>query len=213
MKLSAESVSEPKKKRHYDNTKRAAAAEHAKKMRCKTANQSRLPRNSEEAKAMLWYLCVLNLLFFFGVCLKFYVWGYCDISKERLQKLMEKGCKCASGDCYKKLDVKEIKDFLDIFESRTKREQDAILYMSCEDSSSHCGDSKRSEYYFLGTQLRRQCFESLLGMSSHRVDKIGSIDMRYRDTKRPSKPSPLTASIDAFVMVLYNSVAEPLPTK
>lgn len=64
MKLSAESVSEPKKKRHYDNTKRAAAAEHAKKMRCKTANQSRLPRNSEEAKAMLWYLCVLNLLFF-----------------------------------------------------------------------------------------------------------------------------------------------------
>lgn len=52
------------KKRHYDNTKRAAAAEHAKKMRCKTANQSRLPRNSEEAKAMLWYLCVLNLLFF-----------------------------------------------------------------------------------------------------------------------------------------------------
>jgi hypothetical protein len=114
MKLSTESVSEQKKKRHYDNTKRAAAAEHAKKMRCKTANQSRLPRNSEEAKAMLWYLCVLNLLFFFGVCLKFYVWGYCDISKERLQKLMEKGCKCASGDCYKKLDVKEIKDFLDI---------------------------------------------------------------------------------------------------
>jgi hypothetical protein len=68
MKLSTESVSEQKKKRHYDNTKRAAAAEHAKKMRCKTANQSRLPRSSEEAKAMLWYLCVLNLLLFFLVC-------------------------------------------------------------------------------------------------------------------------------------------------
>ena len=136
------------------------------------------------------------------------------VSEERLQNLMKIGCKCASGDCYKKLALKDVKDFLDIFESRTKREQDAILYMSCEDNnSSQLGGSKRSEYYFLGAQLRRQCFEHLLGMSSHRIDKLGSIDMRYKDTKRPSKPSPLTASIDAFVMVLYNSVAEPLPTK
>ena len=136
------------------------------------------------------------------------------VSEERLQNLMKIGCKCASVDCYKKLALKYVKDFLDIFESRTKREQDAILYMSCEDNnSSQLGGSKRSEYYFLGAQLRRQCFEHLLGMSSHRIDKLGSIDMRYKDTKRPSKPSPLTASIDAFVMVLYNSVAEPLPTK
>ena len=55
MKVSTNSVSEPKKKRPYDNTKRAAAAEHAQKIKRNSANQSRLPRNSEDAKALFWY--------------------------------------------------------------------------------------------------------------------------------------------------------------
>lgn len=54
MKVSTESVSEPKKKRHYDNTKRAAAAEHAKKLRRTSAK--RVPRNNAETQFMFWYL-------------------------------------------------------------------------------------------------------------------------------------------------------------
>lgn len=125
---------------------------------------------------------------------------------------MGKKCKCSQGECYTNMSVKEVKDFLDIFESRTKREQDAILYMACE-NDGNAVNAQRKAYIFLGRPLRRSCFEALLGLSSHRVDKIGSIDMRYKDAKAPSKPTHLTASIDAFVMILYNSVAEPLPTK
>ena len=141
------------------------------------------------------------------------LFAFCpDVGKERVRTLMGQKCKCASGDCYTSLAYTEVKNFLDVFESRTKREQDAILYMACENDVSKF-QASRKEYLFLGVHLRRQCFERLLGLSSHRVDKIGAIDLRYKDTKRPSKPSHLTASIDAFVMVLYNSVAEPLPTK
>ena len=59
--------------------------------------------------------------------------------------------------------------------------------------------------------MRRGCFEALLGVSSHRIDRLGALDLRFG--KRPSKPSPLLASVDSFCMILYNSIAEPLPTK
>ena len=73
------------------------------------------------------------------------------------------------------------------------------------------GSSKRRDYLLLGHPVRRVCMEHLLGISSHRTDRIGCIDMRFR--QHPTKPSELTASIDAFCCVMYNSIAEPLPDK
>ena len=58
--------------------------------------------------------------------------------------------------------------------------------------------------------MKRVCLESFLGLSSDCDDRIGALDMRYGPRPRASK---LTASVDAFCMVLYNSVAEPLPDK
>lgn len=59
--------------------------------------------------------------------------------------------------------------------------------------------------------MKRICFEALLGVSSHRIDKIGVIDQRFG--QKDSKPSKLGASIDSFCLILYNSVAEPLPSQ
>ena len=86
-----------------------------------------------------------------------------------------------------------------------------ILYMACDTGAT--GLTGRREYTFLQKPLSRRCFEHIIGISSHRVDKIGCFDQRYASNKKPSKPSLLTASIDSFLLVLYGSVAEPLPNK
>ena len=133
--------------------------------------------------------------------------------EERITNMLASKCKCAEGTCFKQFTVKAVKSFLDVFEAQGKREQDAILFMACSNDTGQPFISGRKEYQFLGLPLKRVCFQSLIGISSHRVDRIGAIDLRYKDTRNRSKPSHLTASIDAFVMILYNSVAEPLPNK
>lgn len=133
--------------------------------------------------------------------------------EERITNMLASKCKCTEGTCFKQFTVKAVKTFLDVFEAQGKREQDAILFMACSNDTGQPFISGRKEYQFLGLPLKRVCFQSLIGISSHRVDRIGAIDLRYKDTRNPSKPSHLTASIDAFAMILYNSVAEPLPNK
>lgn len=136
-------------------------------------------------------------------------------AKDRLRTLLSSSCKCAHGQCFQQYSMGPVKSFMDTFQSCTKREQDSILFMACsnlEGSQPHQRQTRRS-YYFLGQHIRRQCFEALLGVGSHRIDRIGSLDMRFKDTKKPPKPSPLTASVDSFLLVLYGSVAEPLPDK
>ena len=126
-------------------------------------------------------------------------------SQERLASLLTGTCKCKEGSCYKELSLDEVQHFMDQFEKHTKREQDCILYLAAD-----LGTPGRREFHFLGHYMKRVCWESLLGLSSHRVDRIGALDMRYGAHSRASK---LTASVDAFCMVLYNSLAEPLPNK
>ncbi|CAK9016802.1 Uncharacterized protein SCF082_LOCUS13347, partial [Durusdinium trenchii] len=129
---------------------------------------------------------------------------------ERVQRLLNNPCKCADKTCYQKLEFKSVMAFLDAFEARSKSEQDTILALALEQTEIPKPTQKvRKDYYFLGVQLRRVCFQALLGISSHRLDRMGAIDLRYG--KRVPKPSPLTASIDSFCTVLYNSIAEPLP--
>jgi len=105
-----------------------------------------------------------------------------------------------------------VKHFLDEFEAKDKRDQDSILYLALQDDNSlNCkSQAGRREFHFLGRYMKRACFEALLGISSHRTDKLGAFDLRYGSHPRAS---PLRASIDTFCMVLYNSVAEPLPNK
>ena len=89
-----------------------------------------------------------------------------------------------------------------------KRDQDAVLFLAvgCRVQQP----ASRREFVFLNTPLKRVCFEALLGISSHRTDRIGAIDLRYG---KHDRPPPLMASIDSLAMVLYNSVAEPLPDR
>ena len=126
----------------------------------------------------------------------------------RLATLFAHKCKCREGGCFKQYSVKEVQSFLDMFQARSKREQDAILFMSLQD-----GSRRRKEYFFLNQPIKRACYEALLGVSSHRLDKAGAFDRRYKDAKDPAKPSEITASVDSFCMVSYNSIAEPLPDK
>lgn len=139
--------------------------------------------------------------------------------KERLAKLLRGKCKCSEGTCFQQFNFEETKTFLDAFEGRSKVDQDTILFMAWSDAangSEPClkrsrGTSRR-EFHFLGKYMRRVCFECLIGVSSHRVDRIGAIDLRF-GSRESSRPTKLTASIDSFCLVLYNSVAEPLPNK
>ena len=125
-------------------------------------------------------------------------------------------CKCSEGSCFKQFSMDEVQHFMDQFEKRNKREQDAILFLALGEQTMmdtgkpSTGTKGRREFHFLGKYLKRVCFESLLGVSSHRIDRVGALDMRYGSHPRAS---PLAASIDTFSMVLYNSVAEPLPNK
>lgn len=128
-------------------------------------------------------------------------------------KLLRGVCKCSEGNCYTQFSYEETKAFMDSFQARSKVEQDSILLMAWTDASGSCrsSDRTRREYYFLGKYMKRVCFEGLLGLSSHRIDRIGAVDLRYG--KQEMRPSQFTASIDAFCLILYNSLAEPLPNK
>ena len=128
-----------------------------------------------------------------------------------MRRLLHNPCKCADRTCYKNLSFQPVMDFLNTFEARSKLEQDSILVLAQDTAEAKPFQKKRTDYFFLGNHLRRVCFQSLLGVSSHRIDRIGSIDARYGQQAR--RPSELTASIDAFCTVLYNSVAEPLPDR
>ena len=129
-------------------------------------------------------------------------------AEARIASLVSTNCKCADKGCWKQFKSDEVLEFLHQFEARTKLEQDSILYLAAD--GEHMGKG-RKEYRFLSRSMRRACFETLLGISSHRIDKLGAIDLRYG--KRTSKPTPLMASVDSFCMLLYNSIAEPLPSK
>ena len=134
------------------------------------------------------------------------VWN--GVCQARIHNLLNGPCKCKDGTCYANLLKTEVVELLDQFEKRTKLEQDSILFLACSDPLQR----GRNEYVLLGKHMRRACWEQLMGISSHRVDKIGAVDQRY-GSRGGWKQSPLTSSIDSFCMVLYNSIAEPLPTK
>ena len=131
--------------------------------------------------------------------------------KDRIAGLLRKPCECASGDCYKPLHKPDVISFLSSFEKLSKREQDSVLFLACGSSEMCLGQPKQREYFLMGHPMKRGCMEQILGISSHRTDRIGSLDQRFG--KHPTKPSELTASIDAFCCILYNSIAEPLPDR
>ena len=97
---------------------------------------------------------------------------------------------------------------MNMFQEREKREQDAIIFLAVQDGN--CG---RREYFFLEKSIRRQCFETILGISSHRLDKAGAIDRRFKDARDPTKPTTLTASIDSFCMMTLQQFSRAFATQ
>eukprot|EP00435_Cladocopium_sp_Y103_P028818 s1822_g7.t1 len=128
--------------------------------------------------------------------------------QDRLTALLSGRCKCQEGSCFKQFKIEEVQSFLDTFQKMSKQDQDAVLFLAAGSQISR--HASRREFVFLDKPLKRACFEALMGISSHRTDRIGALDLRYG---KHDRPSPLTASIDSFAMILYNSVAEPLPDR
>lgn len=129
-------------------------------------------------------------------------------------KLLKGPCKCPEKQCYSQFTFDETKKFLDTFQSLSKLEQDSVLFMAWSDadgSGQRSSKPTRREFHFLGKYMKRVCFQGLLGLSSHRIDRMGAVDLRFG--KQDIRPSQLTASIDAFCLIMYNSLAEPLPNK
>jgi len=71
-------------------------------------------------------------------------------------------------------------------------------------------DEKRS-YVFLGRPVGRLCLCEILGIGAHRFRRCQQMipDMRFGKKKSGSQPN--TASVDAFLSILYASVAETMP--
>ena len=133
-------------------------------------------------------------------------------AKGRIDALLRRPCKCSSGACYKQLHKPDVVHFLQTFQKLGKREQDAVLFLACgTDTFGGSGPTKRREYYVLGNHMKRSCMEHLLGISSHRTDRIGTLDLRYGGCL--ARPTELTASIVSFCCIVYNSIAEPLPDR
>lgn len=196
-----------RKKRIYNNSNRAAKAQQRKAVLPPAAPKEK--RNSPASWCGLTTCCIC--------CFCCSAFQHLNLelkhvqSKERLSRLLASKCKCSTGECYMQYSRDQLQKFLDAFEERDKREQDAILYMAVQDALS--ATHTRRDYLLLDKPVSRACFETLIGIGSHRLDKAGAIDRRYKDTKDPSKPSPLAASVDCFCMIVYNSIAEPLPHK
>ena len=199
----------PKKKRCYNNTRRAAIAE-AKKQQKLNAGRKHQPRNSYDS---CWFY-LINILRLFSMGSG--AWIPVNIVsnlvrvllQDRLTALLSGRCKCREGSCFQRFKIEEVKSFLDTFEMMSKQDQDAVLFLASGSQTSN--SASRREFVFLDKPLKRACFEALVGISSHRTDRIGALDMRYG---KHDRASPLAASIDSFAMILYNSIAEPLPDR
>ncbi|CAK9067404.1 Uncharacterized protein SCF082_LOCUS34123 [Durusdinium trenchii] len=132
----------------------------------------------------------------------------CKMPSDRVQNILQRPCKCSGGLCYKQFAQGEVLDFLNEFQKLSKQEQDSVLYLACQNS----GTNQRREYFFLSKPIGRSCMEQLLGISSHRTDRTGQVDLRF-GPRANMRPSELSASVDSFCAILYNSVAEPLPDR
>ena len=72
---------------------------------------------------------------------------------------------------------------------------------------------KRHSYELLGQEVGLECLSAILGVGKKRVLKCqkGLIDMRYGE--QMSRLSPKSLSVDRFLLDLYGTVAETLPTQ
>lgn len=211
------STEQPKKKRFYDNSGRAEAA--AARRASKPEKTSRVvARNNPDSQTELiifeclissWRICcwiflLCTILFSLLLCWQTYS-KKSDPPRfqERVATLIQKPCKCSSGQCNQQYSRKEVQDFLNLFQDLNKQEQDSILFKPSSQSQG---------IFFLSKPISRNCMETLLGISSHRTDRVGQVDLRY-GKRAHTRPSELTASIDSFLTVVYNSIAEPLPDR
>lgn len=103
----------------------------------------------------------------------------------------------------------EVADFLKKFDTCSKVDQDSLLFLATSKAPESVSQSRK--YMLLNRSMARRCWLRLVGMGSSRADKIGQIDLRYQQPSK--KGSQQQASMDSFMIVLYNSVAEHLPDK
>ena len=77
----------------------------------------------------------------------------------------------------------------------------------------HRLDPKKIDYTFLGQSVGRSCLCTLLAIGKSRFSKILSLKPDLRIGKSKSGSQRSSWSVDAFLSILYNGVAETLPDK
>ena len=77
----------------------------------------------------------------------------------------------------------------------------------------HRSDPKKVDYTFLGKSVGRSCLCTLLAIGKGRFSRCTSLKPDLRIGKSKSGSQRSSWSVDAFLSVLYNGVAETLPDK
>ena len=89
----------------------------------------------------------------------------------------------------------------------------AQLHHQCDDESASSSSNRRCGYQLLGQEIGLDCLGSILGVGRKRILRCqkGFIDKRYGEQLH--RLSPKAASVDRFLLDLYGSIAETLPTQ
>lgn len=74
-------------------------------------------------------------------------------------------------------------------------------------------DKQKKQYSFLGRPVGRSCLCAILGIGKERFNKCLSLQPDLRIGKDKSGSQRCTASVDAFLSIMYNGVAETLPDR
>lgn len=73
--------------------------------------------------------------------------------------------------------------------------------------------SKKVTFNFSGQNVGRACLSAILGIGKARLNKAMSLQPDLRVGKDKSGSQAVTRSVDAFLSILYNGVAETLPDR
>ena len=88
------------------------------------------------------------------------------------------------------------------------------LHQQCdEESTSSSSSRRRHDYDLLGEEVGLDCLACILGIGKKRILRCqkGHVDMRYGE--QALRLNPKATSVDRFLLDLYGSVAETLPTQ
>ncbi|CAK9073825.1 unnamed protein product [Durusdinium trenchii] len=127
----------------------------------------------------------------------------------RLQKLFKlPSCQCANVECFKQFkNSKDLPSFLRTFWNMQKSDQDSMVQLCLATTS----ESRDKQFTLLDRPVGFKCLAALLGVGTGRLRKGTTSTPDLRHGTRPYMSRPSTWSVDGFLRIAYDSVAETMP--